>query len=292
MKENKEREGEIFIFLQAALWGLFPVITILSFKVLSPLVSLGWSSLFATLFFAVVISIKKKWHEIKNTSALKNILWATFFIGIISQLLYFFGLRYTSAGNAAIIALTETLFSYLFFHVFRKDYFPKQHIIGSALMIVGAFIVLFPNTDKFRFGDILILCAVMMPPIGNFFQQKARKMVSSESMMFVRSLISTVFVFFLAYVFKTDFSYSNLRTSLPFVLINGILLLGLSKIFWIEGIHRISVTKSNALASVSPLLTLLFAWLFLHNSPTIWQMLSFVPMFFGILLLSKNKITE
>jgi drug/metabolite transporter (DMT)-like permease len=64
--------------------------------------------------------------------------------------------------------------------------------------------------------------------------------------------------------------------------------LGLSKLLWIEGIHRISVTKASALSSMSPLLTLLFAWLLLGNVPSIFQLVSFIPMFFGVLLLSQN----
>jgi len=243
----------------------------------------------AALFFAVILSIKKKWHEIRNKEALKNIFWATFFIGVLFYVLYYFGLRYTSAGNASIIALTETFFSYLLFHVWQKNYIPAQHIIGSALMVVGAFIVLYPNASHFQLGDILILGAAFIAPFGNFFQQRARKIVSSESIMFVRSLISTIVIFLLAYMSKASFSYYNFKNSFIFILINGVFMFGFSKILWIEGIHRISVTKSNALSGLSPLITLLFAWIFLRNLPTVWQLFSFIPMFLGLMLLSIRR---
>jgi len=61
MKLNKERQGELFIFSEVALWALFPVITILSYNQLSPLVALAGSTLFAAIFFAIVLSIRKKW---------------------------------------------------------------------------------------------------------------------------------------------------------------------------------------------------------------------------------------
>lgn len=289
MKLSRERKGETFIFAESTLWALFPVITILSFTNLSPLISLAGSIVFATIFFAAVLTIKKKWYELKNTSALGDILLATFFIGILFHLLYFFGLQKTSAGNASIIALTEIFFSYLFFHVFRKDYIPKEHIVGAVLMIIGAFIVLYPNLQGFKGGELLIMAGAFIAPFGNFFQQRARKKVSSETMMFIRSLISSIFIFFLILILKAPFSFPEIKNSLPLLLINGIFMLGLSKILWIEGIHRISVTKANALNSMSPLLTLLFAWVFLKDSPTIWQFLSFIPMFFGIILLGVKK---
>jgi drug/metabolite transporter (DMT)-like permease len=289
MKLSKEKEGEFFIFGQAALWALFPVITILSYNKVSPLISLAVSSMFAAVFFAVILSIKKKWHEVKNASAFKDILRATFFIGILYYLFYFLGLRYTSAGNASIIVLTEILFSYLFFNLWKKDPLPLLHIVGAVLMMVGALTVLYPNVHKFQPGDILVLIAAIFPAFGNFFARRARSKVSSETIMFVRSLISGVIIFLIAFIFGNTFSFPDFKASFILLFINGVFLLGLSKVMWIEGIHRISVVKANALGSVGPLLTLLFAWLFLRNIPTPWQLFSFIPMFLGVILLSMNK---
>ena len=57
---------------------------------------------------------------------------------------------------------------------------------------------------------------------------------------------------------------------------------------FVEGISRISVTKAIALGSLSPLFVLIFAWLILHQMPTVWQIISLVPFFFGVLLLTNN----
>ncbi len=96
-------------------------------------------------------------------------------------------------------------------------------------------------------------------------------------------------VFLLAWVFRSTFSVEGFSYSLVFLLINGLFLLGLSKFLWIEGIHRINVMKANALASISPLITLLFAFILLQKTPTIYQLLAFIPMFFGVYFLSKQK---
>jgi hypothetical protein len=47
MKPDRERQGEFLILLQALLWSLFPVITILSYGHLPPLISFGWSTFLA-----------------------------------------------------------------------------------------------------------------------------------------------------------------------------------------------------------------------------------------------------
>lgn len=289
MNLSRERQGELFVLGEKVMWALFPVVTILSYGSLSPLVSFTGSTFFAAVFFAAVLTFQNKWPEVFNVSALKYVLLGTLFIGVIYYLLSFFGLRYTSAGNAAIIALTEVLFSYMFFQVWRKDYLPTTHKIGAVFMLIGAGIMLYPNIAGIRGGEILILAAAAIAPIGNLFQQKARKIISSESIMFTRSFITSAVGFSLIVLFKENTSLPNLTSSIFLLILNGVFLLGLAKIFWIEGIHRISVTKANALSTVSPLLTLIFAWILLHNNPTIWQLFSLVPMCIGLILLSRSN---
>ncbi len=274
---------------EAFLWSLFPVITILSFKNVSPVLSLAWTVLFSAFFFGIVLCVKGGWKELRNKKALGDIFLATGILGIAYYILFFLGLRYTSAGNASIIALTEVFFSFLFFNVWHKEHFSLQYGIGAVLVLAGAVIVLYPNVHEFRLGDVLILLASLIAPLGNFFQRRARKQVRSETLLFVRSLTSAIFMFVLAYFLGMDLTAIDVEDSFLVLIINGFFLLGLSKLLWVEGIHRISVAKANALSGTTPLLTLFFAWILLGNVPTWFQLLAFAPMFVGVLFLSGNE---
>jgi drug/metabolite transporter (DMT)-like permease len=286
---NNERQGEVIIFLEAILWSLFPVVTVLSFKNVSTILALAWSTLFAALFFLLIIIVKKKWSQLVNRGAIRDILLATIILGILYYFFYFFGLRFTSPGNASLIALTEVFFSFLFFNVWRKEYISAFHIGGAVLMLVGAAIVLYPNVHKLQFGDLLIIISAVIAPLGNFFQRRARKQVDSEVILFIRSTISAIVIFILAYFTRQNFGSLDIKNFFLFLIINGFFLLGLSKYLWIEGIHRINVMKANALNGIGPLLTLFFSWLLLNTLPTGFQLVSFIPMFFGVILLSKNN---
>lgn len=285
MHISKEKQGELFIFGEALLWSLFPVLTILSYSKISPMIALGGSTVFAAVFFAIVLSIKKSWHELQNSSGLKDIILTTLILGIAYYILYFFALSFTSAGNASIMALTGIFFNYLFFHIWRKEPISFLHVVGITLMVMGAFTVLYPRMDEFRGGELLILLASSLVPIGNVFQQRARTKVSGDTIMFIRSIGTALVILPLAIFLHNDFNYLHLKDSLWFFVINGVFLMGLSKIFWIEGIHRITVTKASALESTAPLFTLFFAWILLSNKPTIWQIYAFIPMFLGVVLL-------
>jgi len=283
---SEKRKGELYVYLGAILWAFFPVITILSYGKLPSLLSLAWSTFFSIIFFAVVVSYKKTWYQLKNPLVWKYIFFIVLFIGVLFYSFYFMGLETTSAGNAGIIALFEIFTSFLFFNLFKKEFISTEHIVGSILMICGALIVLLPNLRAVRIGDFFILAATFFTPIGNYYQQKIRKIASTETIMFARSLITTPIIFLLAYLLHQHVSAEMIKLSLPYLLINGLLLFGLSKLFWIEAIHRISVTKGNALSSMTPFLTLIIAWIFLKQSPNLWQLVSLIPLVAGVLLLT------
>ena len=285
---TEERKGEVFIFTGAVTWGLFPIITILSYQSMPSLISLAISTFLAGLIFLGMMLWRKRLPEHSNLLLWKYILGIVLSIGILFYAFVFWGLTMTTAGNASIIGLFEVYTSYLLFHAIRKEPFSFESKIGSVLMIIGALIVLAPNFSDINSGDIFILLSTFCAPFGNLLQQKAKKIASSETIMFLRSIIAAPLILILAYLFGQNLQFFQIKESLFFLMINGILLLGLAKILWLEGIARISVTKSNALSSIAPLFTLFFAWLILDQSPTLWQITSFLPLFFGTLLLTDN----
>ena len=155
-------------------------------------------------------------------------------------------------------------------------------------MVLGALIVLLPNFSVLNQGDLFILIATIIVPIGNYFQQKATKISSTETILFLRSILAVPFLFLFAYVLGQHVQIHQIKESFLFLLFNGIIILGLAKAFWVEGIGRISVTKANALNSIGPLFTLFFAFMIFHQIPTIWQTTSLLFFFFGVLLLTNN----
>lgn len=283
---SEERKGELYLAAEIFLWGFFPVVVVLSYASVPAFLSLAWSTIFATIFFVGLIAYKGRWHEFKNALLWKYAAVSTFFIGILYYGLFFLGLTFTTPGNAALIGQFEVLTAFLLFNVWRKEQFGFEYRVGTALMIAGVFIVLAPNFSGVNLGDFLILAATFCAPVGNLYQQRARRIASSETILFLRSAISFCFFFSFAYVLQEQASISNLVSAAPYLAVSGILMLGLSKIMWLEAIHRISVTKAISLASAAPFLTLIFSLILLGQAPTLMQLLSLVPLVLGTLLLT------
>jgi len=287
-KLKTQRQGEAIIVLNAIVWGFFPVLILLIYQTVAPLVVLAWNSFFATLFFALLVTFKKQWQQVFDRRVWKDILYVAFFLGILLYALYYSGLLYTNAGNASLIGQTEIFFSYLFFQVWKKDKLSLVHGIGALMMVAGAVIVLFPSFTELRTGDLLILLAMACAPFGNYFAKRARTKVSSETVLFVRSFISTPFLFVLAIFFGQDAFTDATVSVLPLLAVYGVLFFAVEKILWLEGIHRIPVTKANAITCITPLVTLLTVWIFQGEIPTAFQVFSLIPLGLGLILLSMN----
>ena len=278
---------------QVWLWGLFPVIVTMTYSTLPPLASLALGSALSLFAFVIVMWWNHRWFELGNVRALKDIFMVALLNGVLYYSLYFWGLKNSSSGNVSLVALMEIFFSYLLFQVWRKEDFSTKHIWGAVLMLAGAAIILFPKSSGWHWGDLFIVVASATAPFGNYFQKRARARVSSETILLVRGIISVPAILLLSFSFGESFAWADVRESIWILLVAGFVIFGLSKIMWLEGIHRMSVTKAIALSSINPLFTLLFAYFLLGSAPTIWQLTSFLPLFLGLLLLtSKNKERE
>jgi drug/metabolite transporter (DMT)-like permease len=188
----------------------------------------------------------------------------------------------------SIIGLFEVFTSFLFFNLFHKEAFSRVHMIGALLMIFGALIILVPKAEGgINIGSFFILCATVIAPFGNRFQQKARALVSGETVMFLRNTFAALIFSLLAFIFKQTTLAGSITTTIIIALFaNAILIFGVSKLLFIEAIHRVTVTRVIAMSSICPLLTLLIAWFILGTKPETLQLLALIPLAVGVLLLT------
>lgn len=290
MRRTMFRSGMPLILLSAFLWSSFPVLTQVALRDLPVFTIAAATTFFSTIFFFSLLLFDRPRRTPLSLACKKNIVVACVTIGIGYYIFSYVGISLTTPGNAAIVMLMEIFFSYLFISVLgRHEPLVKEHVLGAVLMIAGALFVLVPSAGEFRIGDFILLFGSMLPPLGNLAMQRARKEVSSATIMFWRSLTSTVALGILAFAFEGVPSLANLRSALPAILIGGFVLLGFSKILWIEAIHRMPITQTISVASIQPLFTMLFAYLLLRQAPEWAQLLSLPPIAAGMFLLTRKK---
>jgi drug/metabolite transporter (DMT)-like permease len=283
---TKEREGEILMVGLAILESWFPIFSIVSMSYIGALHTYTYSLLIALAFFIMIMLKRDRFKELKNKEAYKDLLLTSFWITSLFALV-FVGMRYTTAGNMAVIIFLQLLFSYLYFNVFGKEKMHTLHVWGALIMGIGALIILIPDELTFNKGDLLILVAAAIAPFANLYQKRAREFCSSETILGFRTLVGLPFIALMAWAFEPAVRYDAFVSALPSLLFIGILIYVVSKIMWIEALHRTSITKLSAMLGLVPMMTLIFAYFYLNEVPELRQVLGVVPVLAGGYLLTK-----
>ena len=283
---TKEREGELLMLGLTILESWFPILSIVAMSYVGALHTYMYSLIIALFFYVAIMYKRKRFKELKNKEAYKDLFLTTFWITFIFTFI-FIGMRYTTAGNMAVIVFLQVLFSYLYFNVFGKEKMETMHLSGAVIMGVGALIILFPEDFAFNKGDWLILISAAAAPIVNLYQKRARVYCSAETILGFRTMVGLPFVALLAYLLEPSVSYDDFMSALPYMFLIAIGIYVVSKIMWIEALNRMSITKLSAMLALLPVMTLFFAYIYLGEVPEARQMLGIVPVLVGGYLITK-----
>jgi len=283
---TKERQGELLMLGLAMIESWFPILSIVAMSYIGALHTYMYSLMIALVFFIIMMFKRNRFEELKNKEAYKDLLLTSFWITTLF-LLVFIGMQYTTAGNMAVIIFLQLLFSYLYFNVLGKEPIDTIHLIGASIMGVGALIILVPDDLSFNKGDFLILIGAVIAPFANFYQKRARTHCSSETILGFRTVVGLPFIAVMAWYFEPATTYKGFISALPYLLLIGIAVYVISKIMWIEALHRISITKVSAMMGLVPVMTLLFAYFYLGEVPELRQMMGIVPVLLGGYLITK-----
>ena len=288
---TEERKGEIYMLLLSLLESWFPIFSLFSIALVGAMFSFAFSVSIATVIFLSLVIYQKKLPELFQKNARKDLLLTTFFINLLF-LLAFTGLQYTTAGNMAVIIFMQLFFAYLYFNLFGDHKLSPVHTLGAVIMAVGAMLVLIPDDLTLNKGDLIIFIAAALAPFANLYQKRARSYVSSETILAFRNIVALPFLYAIAFSVEPVPTQERLLEALPYILAIGILVLGLSKILYIEALHRISITKVSALLALIPLFTLIFAYFTLHEVPDLRQVLGIIPILIGGYLITKPEVLK
>ncbi|MDO8240497.1 MAG: DMT family transporter [Candidatus Moranbacteria bacterium] len=290
---SEKRQAEGILLIKNIFSGLFPVLTVIAYtNHLLPLSTLTWSYIVATIFFAIILTVKKEWKKnITNIQAIKDIVMATLFIAIGYYLLYYIALSLTSPQNVALISMTEAAFSFLIIGwIAKKEPVSRKHLFGAMLMLFAAGVVLFNNHQtSINIGDLLMFCAVIIAPIGNIFAKRALHQVSIHYLLFIRSLAGVIIFSIASLIFEKTIPFEVILKSLPYLLYSGLVFLGLMKMVNFFSFKKTSVTHTISFNSLAPVFTFIFAWMILKNAPSTVQIFAIIPSLFGLFLLTTAK---
>ncbi|MBA7511719.1 hypothetical protein ES705_03715 [subsurface metagenome] len=265
------------------------------------------------VIFLPLILIEKKVNLAKNNNAstshsnsmIKNWrknIWLFLFIGIIfglNQLLFFIGYELAGAINGSLTQKTTVFFSLIFGFLILKERITKVQIIFSTILFFGLILAISHGSFNLLTFSIDILSGVLImlfitclwmfghsitKPVFN------RNEVTPTQMVFIRNILSGIILFSTYFLF---FPFENI--SLLFVPINQFYYISMGAVYgaglycWYKTLSYLDVSKATILFSPTPIITAIFATLFLGELFTIFHLIGLVIIIVSIVIIVKQK---
>lgn len=214
---------------------------------------------------------RKRLHHTQVWEAPKGI----FLVGLIGlfgfNLLFFIGLQYTSAINAALIMSLNPLFTLLLANRILKSPIYKSQKTGMIISLVGVVYLLSEGkfqqllTLQWDKGDVFILGANLLFALHHVWVKKYAP--NFDNLTFT---VSTNFVCLLGFIFFSPFIG---QTPPPLIQIDfwssavgiGVFGTGVAYLFWNLGIQKIGAATAGLYMNIVPLTAALFGMFFGEN---------------------------
>lgn len=290
MKLSEQRIGELYLAIDILIWSWFPMMMVVLVSKVPSVLSAALTTGIAAVFLAVLVTVRKEWKGMWNKEGWRNMLMVILCITVGMYALLFIAIKMTSTGNVAILGLSEKLWGLLILGVILKhEHLSPAALLGCGLMLLGGILVLFPGEFKINWGDWMVIIAYGISTVGNIFQRRARQHMSAYQMLLIRSFIGCLILLGISFVIGESISFDfSIETWLWLALV-GVSVFAIQKVCWIETIHRIPLTKANALTVVTPALSLVWMFLFFSEKPTIYQWIGLIPILIGTWLIIYKK---
>jgi len=292
MNKQQEKIGVAFALTGAAMWGIFPVLVNRGTQNIPPIMFAAITTLLAACGSFIYAAIKGKLHELKNKKSYSSLLMVTLCIVIIPYILFFIGASKTSGINSSLLLLSEIIFTLLFTPLIGEKTTSKK-LIGATGVFIGAILILYNGTFSLNAGDLLIIFSTATYPIGNFYAKKALNDVSPAIILLVRFFLGGFFILFFALLVE---SQSNITQTIlqnwQIVLFTGLVLLGIGKVVWYEGLKRLDISKAISLSMTFPLFSLIVLIAFFNEIPSTYQWAGILVMTLGVYFSVKRQSTD
>ena len=219
------------------------------------------------------------------------------FIGItLYNLLFMYGLKYTTASNSALFISSSPLFAALVLAFLEKRPIRLPVGIGLLLSTLGVFLIIRSKAGGISFsredvaGDLLTLCAALFwalytimarPLVGKYAPVKvtAYSMAAGTLLLLPLGAGDLMRQSWGAISFKSwaAFAFSTFISA------------GVAFTLWYQGVKRIGVTRTVVYHYLVPFIAVVFAALFLHEQITLLQVSGGALILLGVYLVQTAK---
>ena len=210
----------------------------------------------------------------------------------IAPIIFFVGLKLSTAADTSLLANGETVFSILFALLIFRERLSRVGYIAVTLILGGVFLVT-TNLDfnspifKLNIGNVFVIASTIIWGLDNNISKIIVRRVDVSKLIQLKALIGGSIL--LGTVFILGIPFNIQREQLLPVVFLGVFGFAISLYLYLHSIKRIGVVKASSLLSLSAVFGLVFAIIFLHELISINQIIAISIMICGIHLMYSHE---
>ncbi len=266
---------DALLLLMATIWAVnFSVIKYAT-GVLSPLAFTGLRvSIAAAVLLAIAFAQRRPWPPRRDIIAL-------IMLGVIGngiyQLLFIEGLSRTKVANAVLIVAASPAFIAIVSRLKGIEHVRRRTLEGVALSICGVALVVYGSarTDHATatlIGTLLVFIGVLCWTMFTVFIQPLAVRVDPVQLS---GLTMSGGVLPLLVATPRALAATRWDTVGPAawaaLLYASVVSMVIAYLFWYRGLRVLGPTRTAVYGNFQPVIAIVVAWIFLRESPTIWQ---------------------
>ena len=248
----------------------------------------------AAIAVALWFNFKNIIDDFKSLEA--KVILGLFINGCLAALLsslIFMGLNYTSVTNAVLLSrFGPVLFALLGAFLLGKK-ITKLEFFGFTLILVGiGAITLRESMYQLNRGDVLILASAVVYAITALIG----KLMLSEKcslavVVFTRNFISAIVFFIIATMLFGFNHFGDVFSGQLWIVMSiyALIIIVIAQLLWYASLGKLDSRTVGALASLSPVFGVVYAYFLNGERPSIVQINAFIIIMIGLFISSLGK---
>ena len=281
--DNKNK-GTLFSIISAILLSLSYIFFTILLKDNSISQILFYWFLIA-LAFSLAFGITKRKIAIKE---IKNNLSPLIILGLIEGLaaiLFLVSLKLIGPVLTSFFTQFVFIFVLIYSILFLKENFKPIEFIGIILAIIGVLVINWNQDISIIKGSLLAIVTALLFATSSFIAKKYIKKISPNTINSTRLFFITIFG--LGYLFIQNENFIISQNSIWLIITGALFCAFLGFELFYNSLKYIKLGASNTIRALSPVFTLLFAFLILSEIPSLIKNIGSFLILIGVLLLIK-----
>jgi drug/metabolite transporter (DMT)-like permease len=224
----------------------------------------------------------------------RRVIVALLVLGVLGNGIYQFffveGISRTRASDAALVVAASPAFIAIIGRLRGVERASARRVMGILLSIAGIALVVFATTrgDDGRSslaGDLLVLAGSLSWATYTVLLKPYTEHVSGVQVAALTMAGGAVPLFLAALPAVAHASWRTVPAlGWAALLYSAIFALVIAYLFWYRGVRVIGPTRTAMYSNVQPVIAVVFAWVVLSETPTVWQGIGMACIMSGLLL--------